>query len=189
MHVWGGNAWNSLVCIALEAMGELEGKSVLELGFNDGSMAREFARRGAQVTALEVREVNVEPHPGVTFIHYDGNLDTIQGAYDFVFTKSVLVLTDIERTIPAICRHLKPNGRAVFIENGAGAAGLSWLRYLLRPKSVWGNVRYLGKRDVRFIASHFEGCDVHRTYFPPVYLMVAHRPIFFAPEHRACASR
>lgn len=177
MHVWGGRAWTRLVDAALTEMGNLDGKSVLELGFHDGAMAREFARRGALVTALEVSRKSfdgVERTPGIAYRLYDGNLDEIAGTYDFVFTKSVLVLTELEAVMPAICRKLRPGGCAVFIENGAGLPVVSWLRYALKPRSVWGNVRYLDGRSVRLIGEHFTGFEVRQSYFPPVYLMVGH---------------
>lgn len=182
MHVWGGRAWTRLVDTALMEMGDLTGKRVLELGFHDGTMSREFARRGAQVTALEVRDVAVAPCAGVTFRRYSGDLDEIGGAFDVVFTKSVLVLTDLATMLPAICRKLAPGGRVVFIENGAGHPLVSWLRYVLRPPRVWRGVRYLDGRAVRLIGSHFDGFEVRRTHCPPVYLMLARAPHASVPR-------
>ncbi len=173
MRVWGGSAWNHFVSLALEYMGDLRGKSVLELGFHDGQMSREFARRGATVTALEILERPVTEHPGVTFLRYDGNLDSVEGQYDFVFTKSVLVVTDIDAMLPAIKRKLSTGGRVVFIENGLGGPFSRIARRIRRPGKSLAHISYFTDAHIQKITQQFPA-EVRFNTFPPVYLVCGH---------------
>ena len=53
---WGGAPWRDLVVSALESMGSLHGKRVLEVGFGLGRMASLLALRGATVVGLDITE-------------------------------------------------------------------------------------------------------------------------------------
>ena len=126
-NTWGGRSWRNLIAEALRVLGQdLSNTSVLELGFRDGSMSFAFARRGATVVGAEINAESVTKattsarrlHLPVTFMHYDGSPDNVPGRYDVVFTKSVLVLTDLAQILPAIDRKLNPGGRILFIKTG-----------------------------------------------------------------------
>ena len=156
-------------------MGDVAGKSVLEIGFHDGEMARAFADRGAVVTAVEINPESyksVRPHPNVNFILYDGNLDAIPGAFDFVFTKSVLVASGLE-ILPAIRCKLKPTGRVVFIENGRGGTFSRLLRRLRHPAKSFAHLDYFSGGHIARIEELFK-VDVEYNSFPPVYLIRGH---------------
>lgn len=140
-NTWGGRSWRNLIAEALRVLGQdLSNTSVLELGFRDGSMSFAFASRGATVVGAEINAESVTQATmsaqrlslPVTFMHYDGSPDNVPGRYDVVFTKSVLVLTDLAQILPAIDRKLNPGGRIVFIENGAGTPPVRLARYLGR---------------------------------------------------------
>lgn len=175
MYVWGGRAWKRFVDLALQSMGDLHGKTVLEIGFHDGELSREFARRGATVTALEIRRDSwekVRQAENVSFLHYSGDLDSIPGTYDYVFTKSVLVTTDLLQMIPAIKRKLKPSGRVVFIENGAGGLFVKLTRRLARPGKNLSHLDYFTGKHIEMINASFN-VQVEYSAFPPVYFILS----------------
>jgi 2-polyprenyl-3-methyl-5-hydroxy-6-metoxy-1,4-benzoquinol methylase len=102
---WGGRPWENLVRYALQDVGDLHGKRVLEIGPRFGKMSICFALLGAQVVGIEtdaaalkraeqeVKQWNVQAN--ISFFHYDGNIDhccDLNGSvFDVLFTKSVLV--------------------------------------------------------------------------------------------------
>ena len=53
---WGGSAWRGLVAQAVQQMGDLHGKRVLEIGTRSGRMATYFALAGAEVVGVDVAD-------------------------------------------------------------------------------------------------------------------------------------
>ena len=86
---WGGAPWRDLVVSALESMGSLHGKRVLEVGFRSGRMASLLALRGATVVGLDITEyfasnaaVEARRHgveDQITFVRDDGKLGSVAG--------------------------------------------------------------------------------------------------------------
>lgn len=183
MH-WGGRTWNRLIATALNFAGDLTGQTVLELGFRTGEMSCEFARRGARVTGVDVKEDYVREArftaaqyrltAQTTFKTYSGDLASVPGVYDLVFTKSVLVLTDLSVMLPAIAQKLRPDGRVIFIENGAGNRCVQIARRMLRPRKNYANVSHFTEASVDLIRQHFTLAHLEATAFPPVYLVCGH---------------
>lgn len=173
--IWGGRAWRRLLTEALQFIGtDISGLRVLEIGFRDGHISRHFARLGAEVIGVETHEesvINAAPAAGVTFIHYTGNLDEIHGTFDLIFTKSVLVLTDLGIMLPAIDRKLRQGGRVVFIENGSGGWIMKLARRIMHPRWNYDHVRYFSGAEIEQIRLLF---DVQIVYsaVPPIYLIV-----------------
>jgi len=184
---WGGRGWERLLRRAIDALqdpGGIEGKSVLEVGPRYGKMAVLFALLGARVTAVDVSEVslavareearrwNVED---IDFIAYDGNLDIFpDGAFDIVFTKSVLVVVpNLEAFLLSINRKLKPGGRVVFLENGRGGALLHAMRVVSRRHFDYAH--YMTNREVELIRSVFDIDFIVRRWLPPLYLFVGRK--------------
>ena len=98
-----------------------------------------FGLLGATVEGVDMPDCQPEPANGlarelglaerVSFSTYDGKLDSLKaGEWDFVFTKSVLVLLPIEQAAPAIRRLLKPGGQYLACENAVLPFGLNRLR-------------------------------------------------------------
>lgn len=112
----------------LPTMGDLQGKRVLELGTGTGGTATLLAKRGASVVGIDllpfrldeakdrVRQHNVSK--AVDFSLMDATqLAFPDNTFDFVISKSVLVFTEHGQTAKECNRVLKPNGKAIFIEN------------------------------------------------------------------------
>jgi SAM-dependent methyltransferase len=180
---WGGSAWRGLTGRAVEQMGDLHGKRVLEIGTRSGRMATYFALAGADVVGIDVTDGFEEAArdfatsrgaTSVEFIRDDGQLGSIQGrTFDVVFTKSVLVIVE-ERLeyLGRIHSLLGPDGLIVAIENGRGG----WLAEALRRlrRTTWDhlNVAYLDERDVEAMSKLFEPVHIERRRLPPVWLFV-----------------
>ena len=136
---WRAWAWSPAVRHVVGEAGRFLGKRVLELGFRTGKMSCYFGLLGATVEGVDMPDCQPEPANGlarelglaerVSFSTYDGNLDSLKaGEWDFVFTKSVLVLLPIEQAAPALRRLLKPGGQYLACENAVLPFGLNRLR-------------------------------------------------------------
>jgi 2-polyprenyl-3-methyl-5-hydroxy-6-metoxy-1,4-benzoquinol methylase len=176
LKVWGGRAWQGFVREAFEYISDLRGKRALEIGFRGGEISQHFAERGAEVVSVETDVdcvARARPPNGVSYRHYSGNLDEIEGSFDLVFTKSVLVLTDLDVILPAINRKLAPDGRVVFIENGLGSALFRLARYVAHPTRDYSRFSYFTRAHIDKIGSAFEVERLRYNALPPVYLVCA----------------
>src|SRR5262249_27654698 len=82
---WGGRAWASLCRHAIQYLGDLDGKILLEIGPHYGRMSVCFALLGAKAIGIEtnaasLKEAEAEARrwrveANVSFLHYDGDLD------------------------------------------------------------------------------------------------------------------
>jgi len=190
---WGGRPWQTLCRHALERLGDLDGKTVLEVGPRFGRMSACFALLGARVVGVdtdadaleqargEVRKWGVESK--VTFAHYDGDLDRCSATdgsshFDIVFTKSVLV--KMGDSLPAFLRQLDTRlaagGRCIFIENRRGGRAFSWARRVWpSSRGHYASVSYFDQSHLDVVNDIFPVVEIAQTSLPPVYLIVAQK--------------
>ncbi|GHO71974.1 methyltransferase [Ktedonobacter sp. SOSP1-52] len=109
----------------LTLVGEVEGEVICDLACGQGWIARELARRGAQVTGLDLapnllalaqRYEEQEPR-GIVYVQ--GNAELAEGLSDCQFTGCICVMAliniaDLQATFQSIRRILKPGGWLVF---------------------------------------------------------------------------
>ncbi len=136
------------------------GKRVLDLGCRSGRMSCLFGLLGASVTGLELNQVSLHEAweeakrwnliGQVHFEHYDGNPSHIPGDnYDFIFTKSVLVvIDDLGTFLPGLALKLSRDGELLAAENLTGGRFLKFVR------------RYFIHRRWRGFESRFHGVDL-----------------------------
>ncbi len=112
----------ALTPIELEELGDVKGKSLLHLQCHFGMDSLDWARRGAQVTGMdlsdaaiqEARRLNDEMGLHAEFVCcnlYD--LDQhLKGTFDIVFTSYGVIgwLPDLDKWASLIARYLKPGG-------------------------------------------------------------------------------
>ena len=133
---WRAWAWSPAVRHLVGAPERFRGKRVLELGFRTGKMSCYFALLGAKVEGVDLPDCQPEPANNlarelgvadrVSFRTYDGDLAGLEaGRWDFVFTKSVLVVLPVDQAAPAIGRLLAPGGQYLACENVVLPFGLS----------------------------------------------------------------
>jgi 2-polyprenyl-3-methyl-5-hydroxy-6-metoxy-1,4-benzoquinol methylase len=127
---------------ALEKLGDVAGRRVLDFGCGHGMMAVVLARRGADVTAFDLspgylQEANRRAEAnGVTvnFVQADGErLPFASGAFDAIWGNAIIHHLDIPTAAREVWRVLRPGGVAVFCEPWGGnpllEAARRWLPY------------------------------------------------------------
>ena len=106
-------------------LGDLNGKSVLELGCGRGTYAVLLARCGALVTATDLSPGSIEQTRrraelnGVTLktvVTAAEELPFPDESFDMAFGTSVLHHLEVDRAGPELTRVIKPNGKAFFRE-------------------------------------------------------------------------
>jgi SAM-dependent methyltransferase len=105
-------------------MGDLDGRRVLDLGSGLGEAAVYFALRGARVTATDIspemcaRSREAARARGVsidTVVTPVERLDVEEGAFDVAYGANLLHhVGDLDATLEAVRRSLKPGGRCYF---------------------------------------------------------------------------
>ncbi|HTL61767.1 MAG TPA: class I SAM-dependent methyltransferase [Nitrospira sp.] len=109
------------------AIGDLNGKTVLDFGCGDGARSIHYAKNGATVYAFDIspesvrnlvkmaanagleERIHASVMPAETLTYADG-------MFDFVLGVAILHHTDVTLVEREIARVLKPGGRALFIE-------------------------------------------------------------------------
>ena len=187
---WGGRPWQFLCRTALDRIGDLNGKTVLEIGPRFGRMSACFALLGAQVVgvdtdaaALQLARLETDKwgvSSRVTFVHYDGDFDhsslSVLPQFDVVFSKSVLV--KLGSSLPSRLRQLhgrlRDDGRCVFIENRRGHRLFSLVRRVWpSSRRHYASVSYFDDSHISLIDDIFRVKEVIHTSIPPVCLIVA----------------
>jgi 2-polyprenyl-3-methyl-5-hydroxy-6-metoxy-1,4-benzoquinol methylase len=172
---WRPWLWRRPLLDALEHLGDLRGKRVLEIGGRSGRMSSLFAIQGAEVTMLqkgsiadaqqEVARWNVADK--VTLHETDGSFDAIEGqTFDVIFTKSVLWSVEhLDEFLRMFDSHLAEGGKVAFLENVRGNGLSIWLRGALvhRGNFEYGR-RYFGitRRQHALFRRHFADVTIRR---------------------------
>jgi len=190
----GGGSWENLLRYAIQNLGDLHGKTVLEVGPRFGKMSSCFALLGAHVVGIDTNAAYLKQaeeegkrwdiQSSVSFFYYDGNLDHCntlnQLEFDLIFTKSVLVLlgNPLSEFLQKLDKYLKPSGRCVFLENRHGGLVFSLLRRA-RPKSrrYFKRANYLRLSHLRLIDQVFPITHLKKSLIPPIYLIMTRKKI------------
>lgn len=111
--------------VVLTALGECQGKDILDAGCGEGYLSREIARRGGVVTGVDVTEPLVEAASraaeleGLPIVHCVADLAQIpfeDESFDSVVCNHVVAdLEDLEGSLAEIARVLRPAGRVVIM--------------------------------------------------------------------------
>jgi ubiquinone/menaquinone biosynthesis C-methylase UbiE len=142
----------------LDALGPVEGASVLELGCGAGDLSLELLRRGARLTAVDISPGMVElarsraeaeaasaKGPVATFLVAPAEDTSLPGgSFDLAVGKGVLHHVDVKAAAREVHRLLRPGGRAAFFENQDRNPVLRAAR-----RRLWGapSLNWVGTRD------------------------------------------
>jgi SAM-dependent methyltransferase len=122
---------------AMECLGDVSGRRVLDYGCGHGMAAVVLARRGARVTAFdlssgyvaEARRRAEANGVAVDFVQADGErLPFAPESFDGIWGNAVLHHLDLRTAGPELARVLRPGGVAVFCEPWGENPLLSWAR-------------------------------------------------------------
>lgn len=171
-------AWGALRAAddyAYSLLGDLRGRTVLDLGCGQGQHALAFAGRGATVAATDVAAGMVEAT--LQRAAAAGLADRVTGrqmaaeqllfpndAFDLVFGHSVIHHTELVAARQEILRVLKPGGRAIFLEPLDHNPAIKLFR-MLTPSRRTPTEQPLRWRDVLLFAEPFAHYDYQVFYF------------------------
>lgn len=179
---WGQWLWYKPARWAIGDPSRFKGKTLLEIGPGYGSMSCYFASLGAIVTAVDVsaellavtRNRSSALGLPVACIQYGGNYADISGQFDFVFTKSALVMTgkSAVKNAGAIHSLLVLGGEYIGIENLRGPLPTRIVRRWRHPEETFRE-RFHPFTDE--IKAALESTFHHIEYMPRFQSVVAVR--------------
>ncbi len=169
-----GGVLDALYAGALKEAAAGSGKKVLEIGCGTGHFSLQFARQGATVTAVDISPECIKllnsyaDAEGLTNLTaFVGNaevLDFPDESFDVVFGCAILHHLDLAGVIPELCRVLKKDGKAVFLEP-LGHNPLINLYRVLTPKLRTSDEHPIVMSDFRLFRQHAANVS-----FRPFYL-------------------
>jgi SAM-dependent methyltransferase len=175
---------------AFHLLGDLRGKTVLDLGCGDGENLVPLVTRGANVIALEispsliaVARKRLELHGlagRVRFIASSAHEIALPDAsVDIVLGIAILHHLDLARSAREVWRVLKPGGRAIFQEPVRNSAVVKFARRLIpfRQKDVSPYERPLTDAELAAFASGFRGYTDRPFWLPFVNVALVVPPL------------
>jgi ubiquinone/menaquinone biosynthesis C-methylase UbiE len=161
---------------AFDALGEVRGQRVLDVGCGHGMASVVLARRGAIVTACDlslgyVREAGRRARAnGVDLTHVVCDAEYLPFAdesFDRIWGNAILHHLDLKRAAGEIRRVLKPGGNGVFCEPWGGNRWLNWARRTLTypGKHRTADESPLGARDMKLLRRVFPRMQVRGHQF------------------------
>jgi 2-polyprenyl-3-methyl-5-hydroxy-6-metoxy-1,4-benzoquinol methylase len=168
--------WDWRQCAA-RLMGDIRGKSLLDLGCGMGEEAIYFARLGANVTAIDISEIGIEvtqrraAHNGVAE-RVDARVmradptEFPDESFDIVHGLGILHhLPNLEQSLREIRRLLKPGGMAIFLEplgNSPVVESIKeWLLARIDKNAVTEHEENLRVADLERHAALFSSMEIH----------------------------
>ena len=109
----------------LELVGKFQGENICDLACGQGWVARELARRGAQVTGLDLAPQllalarRYEEQEPLGIVYYQGDAQRVDPLRDHSFTGCICIMAlinipDLQAAFQTVRRILKPGGWFVF---------------------------------------------------------------------------
>ena len=155
---------------AYALLGDVGGRTVLDLGCGSGANTALLALRGAHVYALDLSPdlialarrriaVNQIETPVDLLVGSAHDIDVPDESIDVVFGIAVLHHIDMEKTARETWRILRPGGRAIFQEPVRNSRVVRALRAMIpyRSPDVSPYERPLTDAEIRRFAGHFRG--------------------------------
>lgn len=163
--------------VTFEWLGDLQGQRVLELGCGPGDYTIMLARRGAQVTALDVAPASLQitrqrarangVHQSVQTTWMTAEtLAFPDGSFDWVIGFGLLHHANPIRLGPEVRRVLRPGGKALFREPLGANPLLEFTRQYLpyRAKHRSLNEHPLKYSDIEQVGQHFRVTRLREFY-------------------------
>jgi len=155
--VLGRRVWSDELRALGRVMGDLDGRTVLDVGAGDGRLAGELASRGADVMALDRSPAMLEAGgsrggPGLKRVRADGmELPFADGSFDVTVAVTVLCFANpAGRLVAELARVTRPGGRVVLGELGrwslwaVGRRVRGWLK-----GGLWADARFRTASELR----------------------------------------
>lgn len=161
---------------AYSLMGDVKGKKILEIGGGLGINAIYLARCGAEVFVIDIAEerLNVlkklierlKLQDSIHLYQMQGELLAFKdNFFDIIYTKAVLIHTDVELVAKEVQRVLKNNGKGIFTEPFSKNPFANLYRLTFAPK-VWRLItHYFDEQQVSFLIRQFQYFTIKKFYF------------------------
>lgn len=168
---------------ALNAMGNLQGKLMLEIGAGIGMNARWCQASGADVVAIDIaadrlQMLNSLPPgqlPNAGPVVSPGKLMCVKckaealpfrkDAFSLEYVKAVLIHTELEQSLSEMNRVLAPEGLAVIQEPMDANPFVKLYRNTFAPQ-IWKDITiYFSPGEIAAVGKAFDKTEEHRYYF------------------------
>ena len=166
--------------IILQNLGNLQGRSLLEIGCGAGEASVYFAKKGALVTATDIsngmlhvvnlvaRKHNVQV---ATKQCFSGNLPFMDNSFDFVYAANILHHVNITDTIIEIRRVLKAGGIFVCWEPLAHNPAINVYRRIATEVRTTDE-HPLKMSDIKKIRDSFRQVSAKGTWFFTLFIFI-----------------
>ena len=160
----------------LARIGDVTGRSVLDLGCGIGDLSLQLLQRGADVTGLDLSGGMVDVArrraqtfaPGGRFTGVSASVEHTglpDGAFDVIVGKWILHHVALEPALDEVGRLLAPQGTAAFIENSALNRALMFARAHIAgrfgvPRFGTDDERPLDRSDIALIERKFPSTEL-----------------------------
>ena len=153
-------------------LGDISGKTLLEVGCGSGMQAMELAQKGAMITAIDLSESSVQTvqriaeEADLSMVVQQMNAESMTfpaDSFDLVYINCVLMHVDKQKVISECLRVLKKGGTLVFKENVQ-----QWLfRFPYRTFSPYDRMKpsYVSVRDVEQLGAEHREFYLFSTFF------------------------
>jgi SAM-dependent methyltransferase len=186
---WRPWLWVPAVRWLLGDPARFRGKRVLDVGSRTGRMACLFGLLGAEVLGVDLEGVSLDRarqeaarwgvSDRVRFLNYSGDPGALpEGDFDFVFTKSVLVLVgELEKFFAALVPKMSAGGELLAAENLAGGRLMHFVRRLVVHRHRTNFLERFHGVDNAFLAALGRSFEVvrQRRFFGLVVALRARR--------------
>jgi SAM-dependent methyltransferase len=148
--------------------GNLRGRNLLEMGCGNGWLSRRFAKSGANVWACDISPGMIDiggrlaQAAGLDIVFETKiceELDYPEGFFDFLFMHMALHHCDVPATARQMHRVLKPEGKAVVVDDYAYHPIMRLYRKIT-PNRHTKHEHPLTESDVSIFCSTFRSCEV-----------------------------
>lgn len=188
---------------ALEYLGDLSGKRILDCACGTGHWSVMLALRGAQVVAFDVSPECVRTTRERARVN--GVADRVEaieapfeelalgpGSFDLAFGSFALHHVDLATAGPVLARLLKPGGKAVFVETSARNPILMAARSVITYRLGIGRVgsedeHPLSLRDLHSLGAHFRSwrCDYPAVFCYQLFARILFQSVILRLARRS----
>ena len=169
---------------ALEQLGELRDRRLLEIGCGQGHGTLHLSRLGARVTAIDIAERRCVVARAALASAGGGRATRVcaaaadclpfrDGVFDLVFCRDVLMYADAERVLDECARVLTEGGRAAFVESLEGGMSLRAFRRLTSPADYRRFTRHLGWQEMKRLGGPLERVSLRPHYLLSLLAFIA----------------
>jgi ubiquinone/menaquinone biosynthesis C-methylase UbiE len=150
-------------------LSDCSGRKFLEFGCGEGASALQLAEQGGRVVGIDISRVAIaSAQRRAEAQHLEGQLAFLVGdceelcfgdnSFDAVLGRAILHHLDIEKTLRAMVRALKPAGKAFFVEPLGHNPAIELYRRLT-PESRTPDEHPLKHTDLKLIEQFFESVE------------------------------